>query len=175
MKTDSFPPGLALCFLMTLLAPVAHGEASPDHHEGPAMNFHAINDRLSTGGHFTENGLETVAGQGVTVVIDLRPAPPEGQKQRLAERGIKWINIPVEWQQPTVADFEEFTAAMQDSAGKKVFVQCQANYRASTMTYLYRVKVEGVAEPEARKDLEAAWQPNDTWGAFIRTVLEEGS
>jgi len=160
---------------MTLLTSFAHGEASGDHHEGPAMNLHVIDNRLLTGGHFTENGLESVAEQGVTVVIDLRPAPPEDQEQRLAERGIKWINIPVEWQQPTLANFAEFTAAMQDSAGEKVFVQCQANYRASTMTYLYRVKVEGVAEPVARKDLEAAWQPNDTWGAFIRTVLEEGS
>jgi len=139
------------------------------------MNFHAISDRLSTGGHFTENGLKTVAGHGVTVVIDLRPAPPEGQEQRLAEQGIKWINIPVEWQQPTLADFAEFAAAMRASTGEKVFVQCQANYRASTMTYLYRVKVEGVAEPVARKDLEAAWQPNETWAAFITTVLEEGS
>ncbi|NGX17152.1 protein tyrosine phosphatase family protein [Wenzhouxiangella sp. XN24] len=138
------------------------------------MNFHTINDRLVTGGDFAEDGLETIAGRGVTVVIDLRPAPPEGQAQRLLGRGIKWINIPVEWQQPTVENFDEFTAAMQASAGEKVFVQCQANYRASTMTYLYRVKVEGVAEPVARKDLEAAWQPNDTWRAFIRTVLEEG-
>lgn len=138
------------------------------------MNFHAINDRLFTGGHFAEDGLESIAGRGVAVVIDLRPAPPEGQAQQLAGRGIKWVNIPVEWQQPTLEDFDEFTAAMQASAGEKVFVQCQANYRASTMTYLYRVKVEGVAEPVARKDLEAAWQPNDTWRAFIRTVLEEG-
>lgn len=156
---------------MVLLMPTAYGDANTDLRDGPAMNFHVIDERLATGGHFVADGMEAIAARGVMVVIDLRPEPPEGQAQRLAAHGIKWINIPVAWQAPRREDFAAFAAAMQAHAGDKVFVQCQANYRASTMTYLYRIQVEGLAEPAARKDLDAVWQPDDTWRAYIETIL----
>ena len=155
---------------MVLLMPTAYGEANSDPHQGPAMNFHVIDERLATGGHFVGDGLEAIAARGFTVVIDLRPEPPEGQAQRLAAHGIKWINIPMDWQRPLREDFEAFAAAMRVHGGEKLLVQCQANYRASTMTYLYRIKVEGLAEPAARKDLDAVWQPNETWRAYIEAI-----
>lgn len=164
---------LLLALAMVLLMPTANGEANSDPHHGPAMNFHVIDERLATGGHFVGEGLEAIVARGVTVVIDLRPEPPEGQAQRLVAHGIEWIHIPVAWQAPRREDFAAFAAAMQAHAGEKVFVQCQANYRASTMTYLYRIKFDGLAEPAARKDLDAVWQPDDTWRAYIDMVLAD--
>ena len=150
---------------------VAHGENS-DHDHGPAMNFHAIDDRLATGGHFFDGGIERLADDGVTVVVDLRDEPPEGQAERLAAAGMEWVNIPVSWKDPKPEDFEAFTAAMAAHPDARILVQCQANYRASTFAYLYRVKVGGVSEQEARKDLEAVWQPEGRWGRYIDAVLD---
>ena len=141
-------------------------------HDGPAMNFLRIDDRLATGGHFTDDGIEALKAQGVDVVIDLRDRPPEGQEARLAEHGIRWINVPVVWASPRIEDYERFSRAMADNEGASVLVQCQANYRASAMTYLYRVVEEGVPEEEAREAMNRVWEPDGTWLDYINTILE---
>ena len=65
---------------------------------------------------------------------------------------------------------------MSEHRDDHVFVQCAANYRASAMTYLYRVVVENVPEDEATEDLHAVWDPddNDTWRAYIDDVKVAG-
>lgn len=136
------------------------------------MNYHAIDERLVTGGHFFDDGPETLAEQGVSVVIDLRDEPPEGQAERLSAVGLEWINVPVAWKDPKPEDFEAFSEAMAAHPEAKILVQCQANYRASAFAFLYRVKVEGVSQRKARKDLEAVWQPEGRWGRYIDTVLD---
>ena len=146
-----------------------HGE-----HSGPVMNYHRIDQRLVTGGHLVDDGLAELQAQGVTVVIDLRDKPPRGQKEKLAEQGIEWINIPIEWNDPETVDFERFSEAMQAHQDDHVLVQCAANYRASAMTYLYRVVVEQVDEDEAEKDLYAVWIPseeNQQWTDYIEGII----
>jgi protein tyrosine phosphatase (PTP) superfamily phosphohydrolase (DUF442 family) len=153
------------------LAGLLPGEAPRAQHDGPAMNFHRIDDRLATGGHFTDNGIEALVAQGVEVVVDLRDRPPEGQKERLAEHGIEWINVPVVWESPEASDFDRFREVMATYGGDSVLVQCQANYRASAMTYLYRVLDGGVPEAEAREDMNAVWEPSGTWATYIDAIL----
>lgn len=162
---------LALSLLLGASQASAHGRGS-DHDHEPTMNHHVVDDGLITGGHFIEGGLEKLAAEGVTVVIDLRDDPPANQQEKLAAEGVTWVNIPVAWDDPKPEDYTAFAEAMQAHAGEKVLVQCQANYRASAMTYLYRVKEEGVSERKAAGDLEAVWQPAGTWGRYIEAVLE---
>jgi len=150
-----------------LAAQMNHG----DEHAGPTMNHHVIDERLATGGHFVNDGLVALNQQGLQVVIDLRDNPPAGQKEKLAEMGIKWINVPVEWTNPRNQDFELFSAAMTRHKSEKVLVQCQANYRASVMTYLYRVKVEQVPVATASGDLNAVWEPNDQWRDYMDGII----
>lgn len=158
---------LGICFADSVAAQ-QHGN---DAHQGPAMNFHRINPRLATGGHFMDDGVNVLAKEGVSLVIDLRDQPPEDQQQRLAASGVRWINVPVVWAKPRREDFEAFSRLMLEHEGENILVQCQANYRASAMTYLYRVTVEGVKEQDARKDLNAIWTPEGTWEAYIDEIL----
>jgi len=143
-----------------------------DEHSRPVMNYHRVNDRLVTGGHLLDGGTATLKEQGVKVVIDLRDEPPSGEKERFAKQGIEWINIPVEWSDPRAADFDRFSTSMREHQQDHVLVQCAANYRASAMTYLYRVVVENVPEEEAEEDLHAVWNPdeNDTWRDYINDI-----
>ena len=162
-----------------LLATIIGGTAVAQmdaNHSGPVMNYHRINDRLVTGGHLLDGGTAELSEQGVAVVIDLRDNSPDGEKERFAEQGIEWINIPVEWRKPKKSDFEKFAAVMQEHQDDHVLVQCAANYRASAMTYLYRVVVEKVPEEEAQEDLHAVWDPveNDTWSKFLDDVKAAG-
>ncbi|MGB5258731.1 MAG: protein tyrosine phosphatase family protein [Woeseiaceae bacterium] len=142
-----------------------------DPHSGPAMNYHEIDSRLATGGHFVDGGLEAIRKKGVEVVIDLRDKPPKGQKERLAEIGIEWISVPVVWKDPRPIDFERFSAAMSANKDKNVLVQCQANYRASAFTYLYRVKQQGLPDEVAANDLNAIWEPDGRWRKYMDAVL----
>jgi len=162
--------------ILTLGICCGYPVAAQDHrdmaHHGPAMNFHRVSPDLATGGHLTDGGIAALSKQGVSLVIDLRDEPPEDQEQRMAAAGIRWINVPVVWKAPLRDDFEEFSRLMSENEAESVFVQCQANYRASAMTYLYRVTKEGVPESEARKDLEAIWTPEGTWEDYIDLILE---
>ena len=149
--------------------------AQSDHdeaHQGPAMNFHRINPQLATGGHFVGDAATELAKQGVTLVIDLRDEPPGDEKQQLEAAGIRWVNVPVVWADPKRADFDEFSRLMAANGDESILVQCQANYRASAMTYLYRVARQEVPEPEARKDLYEIWTPEGTWREYIDEILE---
>lgn len=141
-------------------------------HAAPVMNYHRVDERLVTGGHLVPGGLVALQEQGVKVVIDLRDQPPAGEEARLAEYGITWINVPVAWGNPTTADFDQFSALMGEHEDAHVMVQCAANYRASAMTYLYQVLVDGVPEEEAKQDLHAIWNPddNDTWREYIEAI-----
>lgn len=152
----------------THVAAQMHGD---DAHSGPTMNHHRIDARLSTGGHFVDGGLEEIKNQGVEVVIDLRDKPPPDQKRQLASLGIEYINIPVVWTSPERVDFELFRDAMSEHRGDNVLVQCQANYRASAMTYLYRVLVEQIPEAQASEDLYAVWEPSGRWAEYMSEIL----
>ena len=143
-----------------------HGDA----HAGPTMNYYRVDASLATGGHLTDGGLEALVADGVTVVIDLRDKPPEGYGERLAAEGIEWISVPVAWRSPEVGDFEAFREAMKQHDGAYVLVQCQANYRASAFTYMYRTFEADVPEAEARKAMNVIWEPEDTWAEFIDEV-----
>jgi hypothetical protein len=57
-------------------------------------------------------------------------------------------------------------------ADKKIYVHCQANYRASSMIFLHRV-IRLKENPDKAWDaVRGAWEPNKTWRAFIVDTLK---
>ena len=174
LKKASYKPFLVATGSLVLLFS-GFASAQTDPHAGPVMNYHRIDDRLVTGGHLLDSGTETLKKQGVKIVIDLRDEPPAGERERYAEQGIDWINVPVEWRAPKKEDFDRFSEVMREHQDDHVLVQCQANYRASGMTYLYRVIVEKVPEDEAEVDLRAVWNPDDydTWREYLAEILAQ--
>lgn len=171
-KKASFYSRLVYVGLLALLGSGVAGAQEHSPHTGPVMNYHRINDRLVTGGHLLDGGAAALKRQGVKVVIDLRDDSPSGEQARFAEQGIEWINIPVKWRSPGKREFDRFSETMREHRDDHVLVQCAANYRASAMTYLFRVVVEKVPEVKARDDLNAVWNPNenDTWREYINHI-----
>ncbi len=161
----------AVLFLAAMFGLEAN--AQHDAHSGPMMNYHRIDAQLATGGHFVGDGIADVRAEGVEVVIDLRDKPPEGHGEKMEALGFKYINIPVVWRSPEREDFEEFRKAMTENADAKVIVQCQANYRASAFTFMYRVLDDDVPEAEARKDMNVVWEPEGKWKDYVDGILDE--
>jgi protein tyrosine phosphatase (PTP) superfamily phosphohydrolase (DUF442 family) len=89
------------------------------------------------------------------------------------ELGMDYVQVPVIWDAPTKSDFYAFAGAMQREPGRKTLLHCQANFRASAFSMLYRVLYENVSVAEAKADMNTIWQPNDTWKNLIFAVLED--
>jgi protein tyrosine phosphatase (PTP) superfamily phosphohydrolase (DUF442 family) len=119
--------------------------------------------------------LKRAKSLGYNVVINI--APPEYKEAVekegaiLAAQGITYLNLPVDFGNPTAEDFRVFSDVMKTMARKNVLVHCQVNLRGSSFAFLYRVIHEGASMDEARGKLNSVWVPNATWKKFIESVL----
>src|SRR6201996_7274432 len=121
-------------------------------------NWRRLDDRITTSGQPTESQLADIQALGIRHVVNLalhtheKALPDEaGSLKRL---GISYIHIPVDFQNPTDHDFEQFCATMDELKDVPVHVHCIANYRVSAFFYRYRRDVLGMDEARARADME---------------------
>jgi len=134
-------------------------------------NWHRIDDRITTSGQPSESQLMAIAASGVERVINLalhdspRALPDEAAS--VAHLGMTYVHIPVDFKNPTEADFTAFCAALAAAPDVPVHVHCAANYRVSAFFYRYRRDVLGMDQEAARAELEKIWQPDPIWSAFI--------
>lgn len=164
---------------LVLLAAVAAEHAALAADPPLAANYVAATERLHTAGQPTADTLGTLGAKGFQLVVNLAPPTSQGavadEGKRVAEQGATYVNIPVDWQKPTYADFEMFSAVMNGAEDKKVLVHCQLNMRASAFTFLHRVVNEHVPPAEAYTALKAVWVPRDQWAEFVKMVLAKNN
>ena len=91
----------------------------------------------------------------------------------IKELGMEYIHLPVIWDAPTKTDFYTYAAAMQHAADKKTLLHCQANFRASAFSFLYRVLYEETSVADAKADMDTIWRPNEIWKDLIFAVLDD--
>jgi protein tyrosine phosphatase (PTP) superfamily phosphohydrolase (DUF442 family) len=145
-------------------------------HEGPTPNRVDVSAQLSTSGQPTKAFLETLKAQGYEVVVYLAPPTVSDaiadEPKIVGRQGIVFVNIPVVWEKPTQADFDAFTRVMKAFEGRKVWVHCQMNLRASSMVFLHRVITLKEPPEKAWESVQKAWVPNATWKAYILATLK---
>ena len=138
------------------------------------VNFLQISERLATAGQPTIEQYPTIAAAGYQVVINLAvtdaPNAVADEAEIARQLGLEYIQIPVVWTAPTLADFQEFRRVMDAHVESKIFVHCAANKRVSAFVYLDRI-CQGEAEIVARQDLVEIWTPNLIWQTFIDYAL----
>jgi len=144
-------------------------------------NYWFLNEKLSSSGMPTAEQMKEVADAGVQVVINLAlktsPGALPNEDSVVESLGMKYIHIPVEWNNPTRQNLEDFFAAMDEHKEDKVLVHCQANYRASSFIMLYRVVRLGWKKEDAIPVMKKMWNPEDfpIWQKFIDENLPDGS
>jgi protein tyrosine phosphatase (PTP) superfamily phosphohydrolase (DUF442 family) len=84
-----------------------------------------------------------------------------------------YIHIPVIFEDPTCQNLLDFFKAMEDAQGKKIFVHCAMNMRASTFIGLYQAIRLGQTHDEAFEVMRRVWKPNAVWQAFIEKMLAD--
>ncbi len=144
------------------------------HHLEQITNFLQISDRLATAGQPTIAQYPAIAAAGYQVVINLAltdsPNAVVDEAQIAHDLGLTYLQIPVVWDSPTMADFQAFARAMDTHREGQIFVHCAANKRVAAFVYLYRLG-EGVDEVIARQDLAKIWTPNPIWQTFIEDTV----
>ncbi|MCL1066746.1 protein tyrosine phosphatase family protein [Shewanella olleyana] len=145
--------------LMTIINPAA-AAINPAYLD----NIKAIkinNNQVITAGLPTKSEFTTLADAGVEVVINLIPTNNPNYLQQEADlvekSGMKYENIEVDWQQPTIEDVEQFFTVMERHNDKSILVHCAANYRASAFYYLY-LATQGIdVSGEVLEDTLSPW------------------
>lgn len=135
------------------------------------LNFVPYAPNLVTAGQPTEMQLAAVRQAGFEVVINLATpvstnALPD-EAGTVAVLGMHYVPIPVIWERPTLDDLAAFFDAIEQYAGRRVFVHCALNWRVSTFVYLYRTLRLGVPHDTAVWDMLSIWEPDETWSRFI--------
>src|ERR1700724_654722 len=135
-------------------------------------NWYRLDDRITPSGQPTEPQLADIHALGVRHIVNLglhtheKALPDEAAS--VSWLGMTYIHIPVDFQNPTDDDFDQFCAVMERLKEVPVHVHCIANYRVSAFFYRYRRDVLGVGEAAARADMEQSWPPEGVWATFIR-------
>ena len=136
---------------------------------GTIYNWRRLDDRITTSGQPTEQQLGDIGALGVRHIVNLglhthEKALPDASVARF---GMTYIHIPVDFQNPTDQDFDQFCAVMEQLKGVPVHVHCIANARVSAFFHRYRRDVLGMDATQARTEMESVWRPNAIWAAFV--------
>jgi uncharacterized protein (TIGR01244 family) len=166
---------LLLCTALLVPSAVA-AQSAPEPLE-TIRNWQHVDARLSSSGQIGYDQIPLLAEEGYDVVVNLAIADEERNGEEgflVAQNGLTYVHIPVDWEQPTMDDVEMFFDVMQANADRKVYVHCFANMRASAFVYMYRTLVEGVPEADARATMNEVWDPGELeqWANLIRSAQE---
>ena len=171
-------------FVLVAFLAVVTGAGPARAQQAPAAdlttirNYVEISDRLTTAGQIAYDQIPQLREQGYDVVVNLATASRERNSLEgfhVTESGMTYIHIPVVWEQPRLSDLSMFFDVMEANQGRKVFVHCFANMRASAFVYMYRTLVEGVSDDDALGHMSEVWDPAEVrqWADLIERARTE--
>ncbi len=139
-----------------------------------AVNTYKVFDFLWSSGQLSEADIHRLPGLGINLVINLAlPTSAnalENESSLVTSLGIAYVHIPVVWEQPELEQFTQFSGVLEAFRGKKMWIHCAMNMRASAFIYLFRKLVLGESDDDASFPMRAIWQPDETWQKFIDNV-----
>ncbi|MFN3750504.1 MAG: protein tyrosine phosphatase family protein [Thiobacillus sp.] len=134
-------------------------------------NVLRVSERIVSSGQPTATQLADIAAAGFDAVINLAMPDSDGaladEAARVEALGLGYVSIPVPYEAPERHHLEAFFAAMNALAGRRVWVHCALNWRASAFLYLYHRRVLGLPPESARRAMWPAWKPDAIWQAFL--------
>ena len=147
--------------------------------ESAIYKYKSLTDNIATGGQPTEDELIYISKAGYSVVINLglhdTDYSVENEASYLKNKNIKYIHIPVIFDEPKQKDLMAFINILDSHINSKIFIHCAANKRVSVFIALYRILSLGWTRNKAIKELETVWLPNKIWQSFIEQQLTSAS
>ena len=172
------PPSIKSALLLCLLPLFgAHADITNTASERalPLLNRIEYSPSLTASGQPTAEALGLAARSGYSRVIFLAFTNHQNALEHedviVKALDMEFIHIPVQWDAPSLADFNAFAAAMKVPTQQRTLLHCEVNFRASVFGFLYQVIYEAVPIDEAIAMMHAIWIPNEVWEDFIVQVL----
>lgn len=139
-------------------------------------DFVSISPELATAGQPSERQLQALAHLGFEVIINLGLLDPRyclaDEAGLVRSLGMVYHHIPVDFQAPKEEEFQRFFEVMVASHGKKVFVHCAANKRASSFVSLYGQAKLGWSQEKANALIRRVWTPDSIWVSLIERIRQ---
>jgi protein tyrosine phosphatase (PTP) superfamily phosphohydrolase (DUF442 family) len=144
-------------------------------HVEEILNYLEISDEIGTGGQPTPAQFAAIKAASYDVVVNLAMSDSSNalaeERELVAAQDMRYVHIPVVWEQPTAQDLAQFFDVMAMSQGRRVFVHCALNMRVSVFVLLYRVIRLGASLEVTQADMLKIWQPNAVWQRFLEDSL----
>jgi protein tyrosine phosphatase (PTP) superfamily phosphohydrolase (DUF442 family) len=140
------------------------------------LNWRRLNNLITLSGQPTESQLSQIKELGVTHIINLGPHTNKGalpdEAGTVAKLGMIYVYIPVDFQNPTVADFNAFCEALATAKGQSIHVHCIYNARVSAFFYRYAQSGNGGSVDDAFALMDGIWRPGGVWANFIGNTAD---
>ena len=136
--------------------------------------FQFVDTINASSGYVSDKQFKYIKEYGFEHVISLLPGDQSYEDSVVSSLGMTYTQIEVNWKEPTVVNVQNYFSDMKKYSGKKVFLHCMANMRASAFMFLYRTTQLGVNKKTAGELMYEIWDPknNNQWDNLIKTVLE---
>ena len=158
---------VVMALALVLLSPLALAIQKLDE----VYNYYALPQTLGSSGQPNAEQFAAIRAAGFDVVVNLAMPDSENalaeEGKFVSENSMTYIHIPVPWDAPKVDHLAQFFGVMDamTNQGKKVWVHCAANYRASVFSYKYLTLLKGMTAKNASTPLLKAWLPqmDENW------------
>lgn len=135
------------------------------------LNWRRLNSRITLSGQPTEAQLAKIKDLGVTRIINLGPQTNKGalpdEAGAVADLDMVYVYIPVDFENPTVDDFDKFCQAIERADGETIHVHCIYNARVTAFFYRYAKMGKGGIESRAFAMMDGIWRPGGVWATFV--------
>ena len=142
-------------------------------------NFIQMTEAIGTSGQPTVEQFDEIAKAGYSSVVNL--AMPDSddaiadEGNIVTSLGMKYVHIPVPFDNPTKEHLREFIRVMRAMDGEKVWVHCVVNARVSAFMYHYLRMDKGQDDNAAKNQLLRRWEPrmDAVWTKFMQLRKED--
>ncbi|HXG53848.1 MAG TPA: protein tyrosine phosphatase family protein [Vicinamibacterales bacterium] len=139
---------LAVLTALLLQAPPAAAAAPVQAELPPIRKFLQVTPDFCTGAQPRVEHFAQLKSQGVKTVLNLRqPSEHRAEEEQAAVElvGMKYLNIPVAYGNPTDEQADAFLKITDDPANRPMFVHCTAAIRVGAFWLIRRVMRDGMA------------------------------
>ena len=140
------------------------------------INFKRYSESIASAGQLHDRHIPFIEIENYSLVVYLAFDSSEdksrlGIDKLIRGTGARYVQLPVDWYQPTPEDYNHFEGVVTANNERNVLVHCQMNFRASAFSFLYRVIESDEDFERAKEDMFSVWTPDATWTNFINEVL----
>jgi uncharacterized protein (TIGR01244 family) len=161
--------------MLTLILAMLSLQATPAQSPPDIRNFLQVTPEFCTGGQPRIEHFARLKTDGVKAVLNLRQPTEhraEEEQQAVTAAGLKYFNIPVNYQNPSDADVDQFLKITDYPANRPMFIHCTAAIRVGAFWMIRRVLRDGMSIDAAREEaMKVGFREAPHLDQFVRAYI----